>query len=67
MGLLFSPITDEKRLFPFCPEMGLLFNPFTDEKRLFVGRDFIHPFQGVCVCASARKGIYFDIGGDFCR
>jgi hypothetical protein len=65
--LLFNPFTDEKRLFPFCPEMGLLFNPFTDEKRLFVCRDFIHPFNSVCICTSAGKGIYFIIGSDFYR
>ncbi len=65
MGLLSNPFTDEKRRFPFCPEMGLPFSPFTDAKRLFACRDFIHPFPGVCVCAIARKGIYFTIGGDF--
>jgi hypothetical protein len=32
-----------------------------------VCRDFIYPFKGVCICASARKGIYFIIGNDFFR
>ncbi len=34
MGLLFNPFTDEKRRFPFCPEMRLSFRAFTDAKRL---------------------------------